>query len=215
MMANTPSIFSIAGGTLAIGEVSLDALPPELVAEILVHLPILHRSAVALSFALTHRCLCDIIIPSLLYQAVWLQGEDRAVQVLSSFNTRLGQDSDHQISHYVHYLAIKSDIPQDQREGSTNSLRELRTLINAGGLPNLTSISLHFGDGWFWDKLEEKTPEGYGEPDRSFWDALRQHCPSLMHVHLTGVVDGVGPGQSLTNSGLFDFKVSTKYGDER
>jgi hypothetical protein len=208
-MANTPSIFSIAGGTLAFGEVSLDTLPPELVTEILIHLPILHRSAVLLSLALTCRCLCDIIIPSLLYQAVWLEGEDRAVQVLSSFNTRLGQDSDHQISHYVHYLAIKSDLSQDQREGSTNSLRELRTLINAGGLPNLTSISLHFGDGWFWDQIEGGILKGYGELDRPFWDALGQNCPLLTHVHLTGVVEEWGPGQWLTNSGLFDFKVST------
>jgi hypothetical protein len=207
-MANTASILFIACGTHSVGEVSLDALPPELVAEIVVHLPILHRSAALLSLALTCRCLCDIIIPNLLYQAVWLDGEDRAVQVLSSFNTRLAQDSDHQISHYIHYLAIKSDLSRDQREGSTNSLRKLRTLINAGGLPNLTSISLHFGDGWFWEKIEWEILEGHRELDRSFWNALGQNCPSLTHVHLTGVIEKWGR-QWLANSGLFDFKVST------
>ena len=207
-----PSDFFIANPGIPLRAVSLDSLPPELVHEIPAHLPNLHRPSVLLSLALTCRFLYDIIIPNLLYQAVWLEGEARAMGVLSGFNARLGQNSYHRISHHVRYLAIKSDINRaTQDELPTNSFRGLRTLINAGGLPKLVSLSLHFGKRWFWDPSDLGIIRKCGELDHSFWGALRDKCPSLTHVRLTGVIqDSEELGANwITDSGLFDFTVST------
>ena len=168
--------------------------------------------SVLLSLALTCRRLRETIIPTLLYQAVWLEGEERAVHVLSSFNARLGQVSEHQISHNIRYLAINSELSQRQCEGPTTSLRELRTLIKAGGLPNLVSIALYIGDGGFWSSLQgESIEDPYGELDRSFWDAVRHNCPSFAHVHLTSLTTEVTK-LWVRNSGLCDFRVCVTIG---
>jgi hypothetical protein len=144
----------------------------------------------------------------MLYRAVWLEGEGRALRILSRFNAQLSQGP--QISRYIRHLSIMSDLSKTVRDGPTNVLQELRTLVSAGGLRNLTAFTLHLEAGWFFDNSAEQRGvalHGFGELGPSFWDALAKNCPLIAHVHLTGLTE-YHDHRWIADSSIFEFKVS-------
>jgi hypothetical protein len=205
--ATAPSISIISLDSGLESSNSSKAIPPEIVAEIQSYLPIVYRPAALMSLALTCRSLCGVIIPGMLYNAVWLEGEGRALPILSRFNTQLSQGP--QLSRYIRYLSIVSELSKKVREGPTNVLRELRALISAGGLRNLVAFTLHLEDGWFWANDRGHALQGFGELDRPFWEALAKNCPLITRVHLTGIAgfhhDNL---RWIDDSGVLEFKVS-------
>jgi hypothetical protein len=146
-----------------------------------------------------------MIIPDMLYRAVWLEGEDRALNILGRLNAQLSKGA--QFSRHIRHLAIVSELSKRVREGPTNVLQELRTLVSAGGLRNLVALTLHQGDGWFWDSQEGETTHGIGELGRTFWEALAKNCPMITHIHLTRISDYSDQSWGV-ESGAFDFMVS-------
>jgi hypothetical protein len=181
---------------------SFPRLPLEIIAEIPSHLPLVCRPAASISLALTCRSFCTLMIPSVLYRVVWLEGESRALCFLSRFNGQLSHGG--QVSRHIRHLAVTSGLSAEVRQ--TNVLQELRMLVSAGGLRNLVALTLHLEDGWY---CEPHTTGGEvdGELSGPFWDALARNCPLISHIHLTGISDYPGH-EWIATSGVFDFKVS-------
>lgn len=190
------------------------AFPPELIAGIPSHLSIVCRPAALLSLALTCRDLCNVVIPDLLYRAVWLEKEKRALGILQRFVKEIPQGAPH--SRYIRHLAIACG-RADRTE--PNVLQELYTLVCTGGLPNMVAFTLHLGAGWHNECDDESREDwhGFGETCRPFWDGMAQNCPLVTRIHMTGIQDypdarwtepTTDEYTAASDSEVFNFKVS-------
>ena len=180
------------------------SLPSELVTEIVNHLPLVCLPAAMMSLALTCHHLCNIIIPEMLYHAVWLEGEERALYTLTRFNTRLREGS--QISRHIRYLRVAFSQRRSLQESSTNVLQELRILVSAGGLCNVVAFTLHQEDRWLW------TQEVLKEIDK-LSHALANNCPSITSIHLTGSNDYITVWTAITRAFASKVELSQSYLD--
>lgn len=200
-------------------ESTLAALLPEIFPIVASHLPLYTQPSTLLSLALTDHRLNEIVIPRLLYQKVWLEGEERALKVLRSLKAqaestdkgRILQGSDIPIAHHVHRLCISSELSPEARENKVDTISELRELIEIGGLFNLVSLAIHMGEGWYVDMDNDyERVDGFGRLDHSFWASLKEKCPRLKEISLTGVTDFQGD-RWVEESGLYEYQVLSSH----
>lgn len=179
------------------GSSALNSLPPELIAELSTHLPLVLRPAALLSLALTCRRLCDIIVPSVLYRAVWLEGIPRTKEILNNFLFR--QPSGR--SQYIQYLSFASEPFHGDFGERGSALYLFEALLDVGGLSNLMSLSIRLNSVDCGES--DEIPKSFGES--FFWRKLKTSCPVLKHIHIKGIegklTDGWGldPGLSQSN----------------
>jgi hypothetical protein len=193
---------------------TLATLLPEIFPIVAAHLPLYTQPSTLLALALTDHRLHEIVVPRLLYQKVWLEGEKRALQVLRSLKTQAGaidekaflQGDEMPIAHHIHRLCISSELSKDARETKADTISELRELIDIGGLRNLVSLALHMGDGWYVDYTDYERVTGFGRLDKLFWTSLQDNCPHLKEISLTGVTD-YRDDRWVEESGLYEYQV--------
>jgi hypothetical protein len=194
-MSDSPLTFAIF---------SLDIIP-----EIASSLPLYIKSSTLLALALTNRRLKEIIIPRLLYQRMWLQGEDRTFAVLDKLRTQparaITEQDNAVLGTIVRRLSIASELSTTARGRETSVIREFHKLLEVGALRNLISLFLHLSHGWYHD--DQYWPiSTFGRLDRSFWDSLKIGCPRLAEFSLSGVHEW-DDKLWIDQSGLFDFQV--------
>jgi hypothetical protein len=185
---------------------SMATLPPEIFPIICSHLPPYTHSSTVLALAQTNHRLKEIIIPRLLYQHVWLGSEKHACQVLTGLKMQateiVGQNNLQGIkiptAHFVRRLCISCELFEDPLLSSDDSLSQLCALINLGGFPTLVSLAIHLSDGWL---IDYQCDRGNSRFDYFFWRMLKEKCPNLREISLTGVTGDVH------NSGLFEYEV--------
>ncbi|KAF9469598.1 hypothetical protein BDZ94DRAFT_1303296 [Collybia nuda] len=179
---------------------TLVTLFPEIFPIIASHLPFYVQSSTLLALGLTDRRLNKIIIPRLLYQKVFLKGEERTLRVLKAFKTEVhGIDKEKisqldaniiPITYHIRRLSISSELSKEAQKSGVDALTELFNLIDICGLPNLVSLAIHMDDGLGWNMEDNyKIITNSGRPGRSFWASLKEKCPKVKEISLTGVVD--------------------------
>ena len=187
-------------------QASMATLPPEIFQIICSHIPLYAHSPTILALAQTNHRLKEIVIPRLLYQHVWLGSEKHACQVLTKLKTQateiVGQNNLQGIeiptAHFVRRLCISCELFEDALISSNDSLSQLCALINLGGFPILASLAIHLSDGWLLDYQCDRGTSRFGY---FFWRMLKEKCPNLREISLTGVMGDVH------NSGLFEYEV--------
>ncbi|KAG6835358.1 hypothetical protein H0H93_002193 [Arthromyces matolae] len=157
--------------------VTLNDVFPELFPVIFTHVPLPNRVPTLLSLALTSHHLHNVIIPHVLYNDVRLVGEDQALPVLKRFleavkdASRNNNEGTIIPTQCVHHLCIDSmqiGVPD-------TSLTQLQNLIDIDALTNLVSLTLHI-------EGDDSAPL-----PKTFWSSLKEHCPNLKGIHLTGI----------------------------
>jgi hypothetical protein len=190
--------------------VMLATLPPDIFPIIASHLPLYHQPSTLLKLALTNRRLKEIIVPHLLYQHVRLDGKERALQLLGTLKGQAHKIDEEcggwRLGRYVRRLYVSSDLPKGIR-ASSDTVTLLRALIDLGGLPNLVSFTLHATCGWYV-RGGSMPVHGFHQLDASFWDSLKEKCPSLKEISLSGVMDLL-EYRWAEGYGLFKYKVSS------
>src|ERR1700683_2234679 len=153
---------------------TLASLLPELFPIISSHLPLYARPLTLLALALTNRRFKEIIIPRLLFQQVWLEGDKHILEVLRMLNTQAEavngrRGSEIPVAHHVRRLSISADIPKDAKWRIVDIVSQLQALINIGGLHRLVSLAIHMTEGWYRDY---DPVWGFDRLDSSFWRSL-------------------------------------------
>jgi hypothetical protein len=191
----------------------LDALFPEIFPTIASHLPLYVHPATLLALALTNRKIKDIILPCILYRHVHVKGEAHALHVISMLKADTIERTERDLlprGHFTRRLFISSELSERAQASGVDTVRELRALIDFGGLRNLVSLGLHMGPGWFQDKEYHSIWES-DRLDVSFWRSLKENCPELVEISLTGLKGG-SESRWIENSGLYEFKVCSNLG---
>jgi hypothetical protein len=191
---------------------TLAELLPEIFPIVSSHLPLYAHPSTLLSLALTDHRLKGIVIPRLLYQHLSLKGEKRTCQVLGMLKTHaeaisaqtVQQGGEIPLAHYVHRLCISTELSKEARASSADTISQLRALVDLGCLSNLVSLTIHLSDGWYMD--EDYAPVlGFGRFSNSFWRSLKEKCPKLTEISLTGVTD-MRADRWVEDSGLLEYQ---------
>ena len=191
---------------MASATMSFSELYPELFSVISAHLPLIYRPSTLLSLALTCHRLHEIVIPHLLYNDMRLVGEDQALSTMTMLSAKAISVDEEDIqtkgnpspSHCIHRLCIDSSISMPTNKNH-NSFFVLEELIDLGGLPHLSDLTLHIKlelemtgkwspsdfveDGIEIDNRDVK--EIFFPLELSFFTILRTKCPDLKSIHFT------------------------------
>ena len=165
-------------------------LPIELFLVISTHIPLPYRPSTLLSLALTCHRLYEVVIPYLLYNAVRIVGEERALRTLNTLIAKAAPVSEEDIqkkgnpspSHYIHYLCIESSIPTPVRSPD-HSITALQKLIDADGLRRLSDLTLYMDGEWDGTSMPNSI-DIFPTLPSLFLESLRKKCPHLKNVHL-------------------------------
>ncbi|TFK21833.1 hypothetical protein FA15DRAFT_658025 [Coprinopsis marcescibilis] len=209
----------------------LDNIPPELLLRIATSLPLFAKPSTLLSLALTNRR-TSRTVQSLIWTELILKDEERARLALG----KIAEDP--QKGRNVTGIYIRSELTEDQApnddeedsdsEGSDddedqvspNVLTRLQAVVNKGYLPKLQRLEIHLdGDGWVQDpESSDFRYPPYPGLQLRFWESLKEHCPKLCKVALTGVKTEDLSGFHMDDGefpemvgGMLDFKNITSF----
>ena len=166
-------------------------LPFELFLVIAAHLPLPYRPSSLLSLALTCHRLYEVVIPSLLYNAVRVVGEEQALRTLNTLIAKAAPVNEEDIqkkgsfslSHCIHHLCIQSSITTPIRPPD-NSISALHKLIDVEGLQHLSDLTLHIDPEWDGTSTPNPINVNFTLPSL-FLESLRKKCPNLKNVYLS------------------------------
>jgi hypothetical protein len=159
-------------------------LPLELFPVISAHLPLAYRPSSLLSLALTCHRFYEVVIPYLLYNAVRVVGEERALRTLNTLIAKAAPVNKEDIqkkgnsspSHCIHHLCIES-ITTSIRTPD-HSINALQKLIDMDGLRHLSDLTLHIDSRILFFAGTLTLPS-------LFLECLRKKCPHLKNIYLT------------------------------
>ena len=160
-------------------------LPVELFLAISSHLPLAYRPSTLLSLALTCHRIYEVVVPYLLYNAVRVEGEEKALRTLNTLIAKAAPMTEEDIqkkrnpspSHCIHHLCIDTLISPTL----DHSINALRKLIDMDGLRHLSYLTLHIERDW---KKTSPTNIYLALPSLLLVDSLKK-CPHLKNVYLT------------------------------
>jgi hypothetical protein len=182
---------------------TVSELPFELFSVISAHLPLAYRPSTLLSLALTCHRFYEVVIPDLLYNAVRIMGEDRAIQTLNTLIAKAAPVNEEDIqkkgnpspSHCIRHLCIESSIFDSDESpiapsfgsglpmSTLDAINALQKLIDMDGLRHLSDLTLHIDSR---SKYFPGTRQTRLFPSFSlFLECLRKKCPHLKNVYLT------------------------------
>ena len=167
----------------------LSELPFELFLVISAHLPLPYRPSTLLSLALTCHRLYEVVIPYILYNAVRVVGEERALRTLNALTAKAASVNEEDIqkkgnpspSHCIHHLCIESSIATPIRSPD-HSVKALQKLIDVDGLRHLSDLTLHIDAAW--DGMLNSIDDYIALPSL-FLESLRKKCPHLKNIYLS------------------------------
>ena len=165
-------------------------LPFELFLVISAHIPLPYRPSTLLSLALTCHRLYEVVIPYLLYNAVRIVGEERALRTLNTLIAKAAPVNEEDIqkkgnpspSHYIHHLCIESSIPTPVRS-QDHSITALQKLIDTDGLRHLSDLTLYMSGEWDGTSMPNSI-DMFPTLPSLFLESLRKKCPHLKNVYL-------------------------------
>jgi hypothetical protein len=179
-------------------------LPFELFVVISAHLPLAYRPSTLLSLALTCHRFHEVVIPYLLYNAVRVVGERRALRTLNTLIAKAATVNEEDIqkkgspspSHCIHHLCIESTMFYTP----DHSINALQKLIDMDGLRHLSDLTLH---------IDSMVPffAGTRELPSLFLECLRKKCPHLKNVDFKFTVLSQEFGNKWIERELFSIKV--------
>ena len=171
---------------------SFKNLFPELFPVITNHLPLAHRPTTLLSLALTCHQIYRVIVPYLLYRDVRLAG-DQSVSALTALNAKAQSVTKREASpsHCIRHLCINS-VSKFGVFSPNSVLDILQNLIDADGLPNLSSLTLHISSDWNGIVQLENIIDAYLIIPSQFWQSLKSKCPNLKNINMTEISQTVG-----------------------
>jgi hypothetical protein len=181
----------VMGPAAPVSATPVSELPFELFLIISAHLPFAYRPSTLLSLALTCHRLYEVVIPYLLYNAVRVLGEERALRTLNMLIAKAANVNEEDFqkegnfssspspSHCIRHLCIESSLTTPIRTPD-HSINALQKLIDMDGLRNLSDLTLHIYSEW--DETID-IPWHLTLPSL-FLESLRKKCPRLKNVYL-------------------------------
>lgn len=189
------------------------SLPSELFPNVASHLPLLAKPPTLRALALTNRRFYDVVYP-LLYSCLILKNEDQASAIIQRILL-----TDLQLGQIVKELHIMSDLSLATRNRETpfDVVTGLKSLVAAGLLPQVHTLTLHLLRGWHEqldcpdDRFERRylQVKGFGRLEQKFFINLQNNCPYLRRLDIAGLRDSEDDPW-LEESGIFqmnEFKV--------
>ena len=169
----------------------LSELPFELFLVISAHLPLPYRPSTLLSLALTCHRLYEVVIPYILYNAVRVVGEERALRTLNALTAKAASVNEEDIqkkgnpspSHCIHHLCIESSVATPIRSPD-HSINALQKLIDVDGLRHLSDLTIHIDAAWDRTSMTNSI-DIYLTLPSLFLESLRKKCPHLKNVYLS------------------------------
>ncbi|KDR73787.1 hypothetical protein GALMADRAFT_72339 [Galerina marginata CBS 339.88] len=149
-------------------------LLPELFPVVAAHLPLYSTSVTVLSLALTNHGLYEIVYP-LLYSCMVIRNETDALNVLEKMLV------DRKLGHLVRELYIMSELslPTPEGEPPSDVVTRLQKVVREGLLPYIHTLGIYLLRGWHRKRLDEE--------DVVFWKELRNNCPRLRGIVISGL----------------------------
>lgn len=172
---------------------------PELFPLIASHLPLYATPSTLLSLALTNHGIYGII-HDLLYSRIILRNE---MDAISTFQRILTTP---ELGKLVRELHVMSELTVGTMKGETvfDTVTGLKKVIKAGSLPHLHTLSLRLLKECYHDQAWCDRA-GFGHLPSGFWDDLRNSCPRIRSIVLSGIGDQKDDPW-LHESGIYELK---------